>query len=99
MSFAKQVSPKQGKQKARIAFHAHMGSFWPHLAPRNGFTKTCTREATVVFWCGGDVNSAVKTATVLIPPDNVMLGNATADHQGIGHLDVPSQITHDLLIR
>ena len=46
----------------------------------------------------GDVHGCVKTSTVLIPPDDVMLRDASSDHQGVGGLHVPRQIAHHLLI-
>ena len=51
-----------------------------------------------MFWCGGDVHSSIQASSVLVPPDDVMLGNATSDHQRIRGFNVPRQVAHHLLI-
>lgn len=98
MRLTEQVSAQQREEQTRIAFHADMGRFWTHFSPRNGFPQTSTREATVVFGCRRDVDGAVESTSVLIPPNHVVLGNTTAHHQRVGRFNVPGQIAHDLLV-
>ena len=98
VSLAEQVSAQQREEQACVAFHTNMRGFRAHFPPRNGFAQSSTGKASIMFGGRGDVNGTVKTAPVLIPPDDVMLGNPAANHQGIGDFNVPRQIAHDLLV-
>ena len=98
MRLAEEVGSQERKQQTCIALHAHMGCFGAHLAPRDCLTKSSPRKASIVLGCRRDVDRAVKSPSVLIPPNHVMLGNTAANHERVGRFNIPGQIAHDLLI-
>ena len=95
VSLAEQVSAQQREEQACVAFHTNMRGFRAHFPPRNGFAQSSTGKASIMFGGRGDVDGTVKTTPVLIPPDDVMLGNPPPT---IKALDVSTSHVKSLMI-
>src|ERR1700704_3571841 len=80
------------EDRRRVAFDRYLSRGLLDLAPGNPFSHPRAAQAPIPFRRRRDVDRVIEPAAKLVPPDRVMLRDASSDHQGTGFLRTEHQV-------
>src|SRR6267378_5076220 len=80
------------KDRCGIALDRHLLRILLDLAPRDPFPQPRAAQTPVPFRRGRDVDGMIESTAKLVPPDRVVLRDASPDHQSTRFLRTEYQI-------